>query len=292
MENVLEARNIHASLDDFEIKDINIDVPKGKVILLGGKNGAGKTAVLETLLCSIKPNEGSISIKNKEIFNGNINHRKRRASLKNVGVLFQDDELFEQLTVRETLDTFLSLYPKVSKIDLINDCPFIKDELDKEIRDLSKGGKQLIKILLSLSHGPDIVIMDEPSSNLDEETVTWFIDKLKLIKNLDVSFFVALNELWDIGKISDELYVVEEGRIDQHYEDFNSYCEGSVIITDGKIPEKTIRRHLNILDINNKGNKQVIFTGDSQSEIFRKLSDVDMNIKSIRGPKLNDFYRS
>ncbi len=291
MGNLLKAKDINSSRDSFELKDVNIIIPEGSIILLGGRNGAGKTTILETLTCSIKPSKGKIVVKDELIFNDGINKRKKREALKDIGVHYQDDELFDQLTIRETFDTFFSLYPDKPKTDLINECPFIKGKLEKKIGELSKGRKQLIKILLSVSHNPDLVFMDEPYSNLDEETLEWFIGILKELKKSGVSFFIAVNELGDIGELADELYVVDDGTIKQHFKNFNKFFNGTVLIIDKETPYIDLNGPLNVTQVSKKNNEKIIFVDDDRSELFSKIDKIDIEIKSIRRPKLNDFFQ-
>ncbi|MDQ5983872.1 MAG: ATP-binding cassette domain-containing protein [Eubacteriales bacterium SKADARSKE-1] len=166
--NDIKITNLSKKFDEKIIFD-NIDFlfKKGNFYLISGKNGCGKTTLLNILAGYIDDYDGRISVDGR------------------VSYLFQDELLFSNLTVRENLLIKLAIFEhenKNIKIDNVLQQLKINHLADKKIHLLSGGERQRVELALILLDNPDIILLDEPLTKLDNE------NKLNIIKTIEDVF--------------------------------------------------------------------------------------------------------
>ncbi len=288
MDTVLKVEDLNKHLNGFKLSNINLYLGKGKIVLLAGRNGAGKTKLLETISCISPPTNGHIQFFNDTIFKNKVYKKNLQNNLKKVGLMLQNERLFGSLTVEEIFETFSSLYNVQDYRQYFSECDLIKESLDKRIDKLSEGKKQLTKFLLSISHDPDLVLLDEPSTYLDDEVRKWLFKKVREMKEQGKSFLISTNQIWEVGRICDELIILENGKIIDTISEFKKYYKGSVI----EVPKSTmdinsISGHISIKE---KENKKVIFTTYDIKDILDQVELEEEEIIEIRKVRLEDFY--
>lgn len=178
--SVLSLKNISYSYDGKKnvISDFNFDFEEGTTYAIVGKSGVGKTTLLSMLSGLVKPTSGSILYNGKSL--DKINSYDYRS--KYVGVIFQSYNLLPHLTSEENV--MLSMNISGKKIDnkkerareLLN-LVGLNDELAKrKILKLSGGEQQRVAIARTLAFEPDVILADEPTGNLDEQTQNSIMD--------------------------------------------------------------------------------------------------------------------
>lgn len=204
---ILEIKNISKFYDkELIFKNVSLQVKKGEVISLIGKSGCGKSTLLKCLNKLENINSGDI------IFNGKSVTSIPLADLRqNIGIVFQDYNLFEHLTVLENLTIGLIKIKKYSKekstklaLNILKKINLI-DKKNKYPDELSGGQKQRVAIARTLLMKPDIILLDEPTSALDEEMKE---SVLKLINELvkeDMTLIIVSHEETFVKKISDRI---------------------------------------------------------------------------------------
>lgn len=215
---MLKGKNIYKSFDNLEVlKDINIEIERGKIVSIVGKSGAGKSTLLYILSTLDKPTNGDVLFDNKKLdeLKGNDLSNFRN---KKIGFIFQFHNLLSEFTVLEnvSIPALISSSDKekiiikakeiLKKLDLF-------DRLTHKPNELSGGEQQRVAIARSLINSPDIVFADEPTGNLDSENSQNFI---KMIQKLNKEYnqtFVIVTHNKDFFKISDYSYTIKDGRI-------------------------------------------------------------------------------
>ncbi len=291
MKSSLKVQNVCKYIDGFTLSKIDFDIGKGEIFLVGGKNGSGKTKLLETIACISLPSEGFISYFDKTVFNDKFNKKNFNVLKQRLGVLIQDERLFGSLTVNEIFETYSSFYDVEDHKIYYDDCPHIKDELNKRVETLSDGKKQLTKFLLSIGHNPDLVFLDEPTSYLDGEVRTWIFSKIDDMRSKGTSFIISLNQFWDICNIADRLLILEEGTLTNIIPNFKKYYYGSAVKVDKRINLSPIKPSEVYIKIKKGGNKTKIITKYDINTIKNKLRIKEEDITEFSRPKLEDFYR-
>lgn len=286
METYLEVEGLGNTIDGFTLKDISFEVCEGEIVLLGGVNGAGKTSLLETLCFVEKPTEGRINFFDKQVFDDSLKKKGLRDIKPHIGVQFQGDSLFKNLTVKETFKLFFENHDFDDISEVIFECPFLEDVLEKRISKLSKGKSQLVKFILSIINDPKIVFLDEPVATLDGDSRRWVYEKIKEMRSEGTSFLITLNDMWKIGDISNRLITLADGSIYDVVDGFYDYYKGSVV----KIPiEKDIdeiRDKAWVLKIAQEDGYYKVYSGLSIKSI---IENQEIPYFEVRNVKLRDF---
>ena len=163
--------------DCFLFKELNFVIEKGEIGAIDGKSGRGKTSLLNILCGLIKPDSGSIEC-NEIIFNNEsvyIPPEKR-----NIGYVFQDFALFPHISAKKNI-LFASNLKSTSLYQMVIDELDLVDHIEKLPHKLSGGQKQRVAIARAILMEPQLLILDEPFSNLDQDIS---INAQKLIKRI------------------------------------------------------------------------------------------------------------
>lgn len=215
---ILEFENVTKYYgNDLIFTDINLKIKKGDVIALTGKSGCGKSTLLKCINRLENINEGKIKFKGIDISKISMVELRQK-----IGIVFQDYNLFEHLTVLDNLIIGLHKIKKYSmeeskrmslnilkKVDLI-------DKRDKYPDELSGGQKQRVAIARTLLMKPDIILLDEPTSALDKDVKD---SVLKLIKELvddDMTLIIVSHEDEFIKKVSDKIYRFNNKKLEEN----------------------------------------------------------------------------
>ena len=171
--SVLSLENINFSYGARPVlKDVSLSFEKGKMYCIVGKSGAGKTTLLSILSGLASPDSGTISYEGQDI--KGINKYKFRS--KYIGVIFQSFNLITKFTAVENVVLSMEIAgikgrnKKEKAMELLKDVGLDSDEANRRILKLSGGQQQRVAIARALSYDPDIILADEPTGNLDNET--------------------------------------------------------------------------------------------------------------------------
>ena len=208
MENILEIKDLSKKYDGFELKNINIKLPKGTIMGFIGENGAGKTTTIKLILNIIKKNEGEIKIFGLD----NIKEEKRIK--EDIGVVLDDSFLSEYLNPLDINKIMKNIYKNWDEelyFKYINEFKLPKDKISKEY---STGMKMKLKIAVALSHHPKLLILDEPTSGLDPIARNEILDIFQdFIQDEEHGIFVSSHITSDLEHIADYVTFINEGEI-------------------------------------------------------------------------------
>lgn len=165
--------------DDYLFKDVNLTFEKGKVYSILGQSGSGKTTFLSLLAGLDSPKAGEIYLEDNDINkSGLTNYRKN-----SVSTIFQAYNLMTYMTARQNVQTALEISNKPvdnAKIEEFFELVGIpKEMIDKPVLQLSGGQQQRVAIVRALATEHDLIIADEPTGNLDEETTQDIVNIFK-----------------------------------------------------------------------------------------------------------------
>jgi ABC-2 type transport system ATP-binding protein len=200
MENALVVKNLRKTIDGERIlNNISFEVPKGKLCAFIGHNGAGKTTTIKSILSLYKYDAGEITINGID--------SKRIFSHRSLGYV-PEKENFPKVKAIDFLKTMASLYdvPKhliEERIKYYERIFSLKRRLNINLNSMSSGQKKKIMIIQSLLHDPELIIMDEPTENLDPDTRDIFYRLVAKLKKRGKTIFISTHNLDEIENFTD-----------------------------------------------------------------------------------------
>lgn len=206
--NVLEVKNISKSYKNKKVLDnFSLDVKKGEIISIIGPSGAGKSTLLRCINGLETLEKGEIIINNK------VSKKKisKQANLE-IGLIFQDYNLFPQYTVLQNITLPLTRVLRKSKTEAVSQARTILTKLslqDKESSypyELSGGEKQRVAIARAIATNPKILCLDEPTSALDPKLVKQIYSIIKALASQGKAILIVTHDIEFAEKISDKIY--------------------------------------------------------------------------------------
>ena len=209
----VEIKNLCMNYGTKEVlKDINLEIYKGEIIGYIGTNGAGKSTTIKIILGIVEGYTGVIKIFCEDISKDKIEYKRK------IGYVPEVPELFDSLTAREYLTFVAELYGmSYEKADIkaekLMDIFGLKNSYDLRISSYSKGMKQKVLIISSLLHNPDILILDEPLSGLDANSVMIVKEILFLLSKQGKTIFYSSHIMDVVEKISNRIILLNDGHV-------------------------------------------------------------------------------
>ncbi len=198
------------------LKNINFEVNKGDRIAIIGPSGCGKSTLLRCINLLEKPSEGSIIFNNTNLLDKSVELNVIR---EKIGMVFQQFNLFNNLTVLENIILAPTKLGLISKSDAVKEAKKLLkqfdlyDKLNNYPRELSGGQKQRVAIIRTLIMNPDMILFDEPTSALDPEMVLEVEDLIKTIADENMTMIVVSHEMNFIKNIATKVIFMIDGEI-------------------------------------------------------------------------------
>ena len=226
---MITIENLVKRYRDFEL-NVSLEIPDGQVCGLVGKNGAGKSTTIKSILGLIKPDSGKVVVMGK-------NTADMKASDKqNIGVALAESGFSGYLTVNDVIAILKNMYDDFDEEYFRHLCIRFDVPLGKVIREFSTGMKAKVRVS-AISHRAKLLIMDEPTSGLDVEARNDILDILReyLKENEDCSILISSHISSDLENLCDDIYLIHEGKIILH-EDTDRILSSYAIL---KVDEET-----------------------------------------------------
>lgn len=216
-ENIIEIKDLNKWYGDFHVlKDINLNIKKGEIVVICGPSGSGKSTVTRCMNYLETFQEGSINV-NGTILTDDVKKIKKVRS--EVAMVFQHFELFPHLSILDNLilaPTHVHHQPKKEAIktameylERVN----IADQADKYPNQLSGGQKQRVAIARALCANPKIMLFDEPTSALDPEMISEVLDVMMELATEDKTMVCVTHEMGFAKKVADRVIFMADGQI-------------------------------------------------------------------------------
>ena len=231
---MIEIKGLNKSFGDKHIlKDINAKFEKGKVNLIIGQSGSGKSVLTKCIVGLHQPETGSVLYDNVDF---TTMERKDKVDIrKEIGMLFQGSALFDSMTVEENVMFPLTMFTKMSKKEKLDRVNFCLDRVNLEgtnklfPAECSGGMQKRIAIARAISMNPSYLFCDEPNSGLDPMTAI-VIDNLirEITYEYDMTTVVITHDMNSVIEIGDNVVFIHKGE---------KWWEGtrkSILTTDNK----------------------------------------------------------
>ena len=202
---LLECINVNKSFGNKKIlKDVNLTIPRGKIIGLLGKNGTGKSTLIKLVNDLLTPTSGKILVNGKEI---------GVESKKIISYLPERTYLDKSMTVDKVIQYFEDFY---ENFDSKKARKLLKDlDLDttQKLSKMSRGMQEKVQLVLVMSRTADLYILDEPLGGVDPATRDYILDTI--LTNFDdgASVIISTHLITDVERILDEVIFIDKGKI-------------------------------------------------------------------------------
>ena len=202
---LLEIKDLNKSFDGKVIlKNINLKIPKGKIIGLLGKNGAGKTTLIKLINDLLTPTSGEILVNGKPI---------GVESKKVISYLPERTYLNKNMKVSEVIEFFKDFY---ENFDEERAKKLLKDldlDINQKLTKMSKGMQEKVQLVLVMSRDADLYILDEPLGGVDPATRDYILDTILSNFKEGASVIISTHLISDIERILDEVIFIDKGKL-------------------------------------------------------------------------------
>jgi ABC-2 type transport system ATP-binding protein len=206
--SVIEVENLFKSYDDMEaVRGVDLHVDAGEVFALLGPNGAGKSTIVEILEGHRTKTSGSVSVLG---FDPTDRHRDYR---ERIGIVLQETAVEDQLTVKEAIDIYGSMYPKRRPTDELIEIVGLEEKTDARIKTLSGGQRRRLELALGIVGDPDLIFLDEPTTGFDPSARRQAWSIVKNLTSLGKTVLLTTHYMDEAQFLADRVAVIAHGEI-------------------------------------------------------------------------------
>lgn len=197
------------------LRSVSLQVEPGEIVGLLGRNGAGKSSILKSIMGLYRPQNGSISFKDQDIMKAST----RQRVLDGLAYSPEDARVFPELTVEENVNLGLWVSEKSAAgggfeisqgFELF---PKLEQLWERKGANLSGGEKKMVSVTRALALSPSLLLLDESFEGLAPLVVKAFMEAMRRIRDLGISIILAESNLGNASLVVERAYVVERGEI-------------------------------------------------------------------------------
>ena len=302
MKKIIEVKNLTKEYKNLKaIDNLSFDVYEGEILGLLGPNGSGKSTTINSILQLLNYSSGSIKI---------FGHAMKPDSYeikKDIGVIFQEVAVFQELTVYENIDYFCGLYIRDKEIrkkcvmDAIN-LVGLNDFIKFYPKELSGGLLRRLNIACGIAHKPKLIFLDEPTVAVDPQSRNNILDGIKKLRDEGATIVYTTHYMEEVEIICDRIIILDKGKIIAKgtTDELKTLAklEEKITVEVKNISEETlkeIKEFKTVLDLNYQGNVLVVVYKkgkDNLGELIDYLHEKKVAYSKIfsERPTLNDVF--
>lgn len=270
------------------IESLSLSVAEGELFGFLGPNGSGKTTTIRVLLGLLRPEEGRAAIFGLDCW------RKSRSIKADLGYLPGDLRLYPWMTARQAL----SIFGAVRGRDLTAQGRVLTDrfnlDLNVRVRNMSKGMRQKLGLVLALAHEPRVAILDEPTAALDPLMQDQLYQHLRNMTARGHTVFFSSHTLSEVEQLCDRVAILREGRLvaDEKIETLRRRASREVTIRWQSTADSAMINPPPFLEILQRSEQEWVGTlTGTAPELVRWLSRQPVQDLSIGQPNLESLFR-
>jgi len=210
---MISVKGLHKSFGTVKAVDgISFDAEDGRITGLLGPNGAGKSTTLRVLYTVLRPDDGAALIDGADVVTDSLTARSR------IGALPHGAGLYPHLSARENIAYYARLYGMDceqidEQVQKIIDQLDIADFADRRTKGFSQGQRTKVALARALVHGPQNIILDEPSNGLDVMAIRSLRELVRSLKAAGKCVLFSSHVMQEVAALCDEIVIIAEGRV-------------------------------------------------------------------------------
>ena len=206
--SAIVVRGLRKSYGALEaVRGVDFEIEEGEVFGLLGPNGAGKTTTVEILEGYRKRDAGEVSVL------GHDPERPGREFRERIGVVLQQSQLWQNITVREMHKMFAGYYERPRNVDEVIELVGLETKRDARVKTLSGGQKRRLDLGIALVGDPDLVFLDEPTTGFDPAARRAAWEMIRSLRSLGKTVLLTTHYLDEAEQLADRVAVMREGVI-------------------------------------------------------------------------------
>jgi ABC-2 type transport system ATP-binding protein len=316
---VLKISHISKTFGKSEIlKDINLKFYPGEIFGLIGASASGKTTLLRTIIGFLEPEKGKVFFRKEHLLSHENGSEKFKEVLKDpagikeiVGFASQTPSFYEELTLKENLEYFGSLYNLkkesiASNLKTLLGLMNLEDSINLKASQLSGGMKRRLDMACALIHDPQVLILDEPTSDLDPILRKHVWELVRKINKKGTTIIIASHNLKEIEEICDRIAIIKDHRVlkvgttEEIREEFSEAEEIHLESFPGnyeKIMELPSKYRKQIINTEQKATEFIIYTKKPEYILHELLHKIEKEKETIiqlkvKKPDLDEIFVS
>ena len=204
---MIQINDLQKKYKGFEL-NVSLTIPEGTVTGLIGKNGAGKSTTIKSILGLVKPDGGSIKVLSDA----------PGKNMESIGVVLSDSGFSMMLTIKDVIRILRASYKDFEEKRFCEFCSRQSLPMDKPIKEFSSGMKAKLKVISAISHNAKLLILDEPTTGLDVLARNDVLDLLRgyMEEAPERSILISSHISSDLEGLCDDIYMIDRGRIIMH----------------------------------------------------------------------------
>lgn len=267
------------------IKGIDININGPGVFAILGQNGAGKTSFIKCALGLEKISSGSLRT---------MGHKPGALKAKQqTGVILQDSDLPESLTVTEHIELFASYYPNAFSVQQTIEMCDLQSFAHKRYKKLSGGQKRRTQFALAIVGDPQLIFLDEPTTGLDIDARRNLWAVIRDFAGKGKTIVLTTHYLEEADSLADKIMVMNEGKIvaNSTPEDIHKEVSGSTIRCQTKVSQTHLQKLSYVAAVSISGRFSEIRSINPNKTVIELLTlDPNLTDLSISQPKLEDIF--
>ena len=208
-DNALELRHVSRRLGDFQLRDVNLTLPKGCILGLVGENGAGKSTTIRLLTGELRPDSGTVSVLDAEPGSPDFRSVKER-----LGVVLDDAWFPEILNARQVGTMMAMTYGSWDAALYESYLTRFSLPPEKNFKDYSRGMRMKLAIAAALAHRPEVLLLDEATAGLDPIVRDEVLEIFREFNEAeDHAILISSHILSDLEKLCDYIAFLHQGKL-------------------------------------------------------------------------------
>ena len=208
---MLDVQGIDSGYGNVQVlKDLSLRVQAGEILCLLGRNGAGKTTILKTIMGLVRAQKGNIRLEGKDLHLLPAYEVPRRG----IGYIPQGRRLFTEMTVAENLQIGLMTRNQGPEVleEVLDMFPRLRERLNQRAETLSGGEQQMLATARALCLKPKLLLLDEPTEGLQPSMIKLIRNAVLALKQQNVAIILVEQRVEAVLEIADRVVFVENGR--------------------------------------------------------------------------------